>query len=36
MGELKDNPNNLKQCIFYDVNNQGHDYLEGKQPHGNQ
>ena len=32
MGEFNDNPNNVRECVFYDTNNQGHDYLEGKQP----
>lgn len=32
MGEFNDNPNNIRECVFYDTNNQGHDYLEGKQP----
>ena len=32
LGEYNDNPNNVKECTFYDVSNQGHDYLEGKQP----
>ena len=32
LGEFNDNPNNVKECVFYDTNSQGHDYLEGKQP----
>ena len=32
MGEFNDNPNNVRECVFYDTNNQVHDYLEGKQP----
>lgn len=32
MGEFNDNPEDKKECIFYDTNSQGHDYLEGRQP----
>ena len=32
MGEFNDNPDDKKECVFYDVNSQGHDYLEGRQP----
>ena len=31
LGEFNDNPKNIKECIFYDTNSQGHDYLEGRQ-----
>ena len=32
MGEFNDNPEDKKECVFYDTNSQGHDYLEGRQP----
>lgn len=32
LGEFNNNPNNIKECVFYDTNSQGHDYLEGRQP----
>ena len=32
MGEFNDNPDDKKECVFYDTNSQGHDYLEGRQP----
>ena len=32
LGEFNENPKNVKECIFYDTNSQGHDYLEGRQP----
>ena len=32
LGEFNENPENKKECVFYDTNSQGHDYLEGRQP----
>ena len=31
MGEFNENSDGKKECVFYDTNSQGHDYLEGRQ-----
>jgi len=31
MGDDKTNPNNLKTCLYYKTNDQGHSYLKGSQ-----